>query len=149
MSLTSQVYAYSIATDAFYEPMEQYYHKRLLKLYSIRSNYQNKKKKKKNGKRIKKAPEYTWRKESLTWKKSAINRVIAAEKSKLSALLDERVNDSTPRQLNPEALKPKNVISLFESSTTRAFGLRPNELTDTNISVLEYKLHKSSKFNLP
>ena len=90
-------------------------------------------KKKKNGKRIKKAPEYTWRKESLSWKKSAINRVIAAEKSKLSALLDERVKDSTPRQLNPEALKPKNVISLFESSTTRAFGLRPNELTDTLI----------------
>ena len=111
--------------------MEQYYHKRLLKLYSIRSNYQNKKKK--NGKRIKKAPEYTWRKESLSWKKSAINRVIAAEKSKLSALLDERVKDPTPRELNPEALKPKNVISLFESSTTRAFGLRPNELTDTLI----------------
>ena len=99
MALEEILYAYSIATDAFYEPMEQYYHKRLLKLYSIRSNYQNKKKK--NGKRIKKTPEYTWRKESLTWKKSAINRAIATEKSKLSALLDERVKDSTPRRLNP------------------------------------------------
>ena len=131
MPLNKQIYCYSIDTSAFYEQKELYYHKRLLKLYSIRSNY--KKQKKKNGKRIKKAPEYTWRKESLTWKKSAINRVIAAEKSKLSALLDERVKDSTPRRLNPEALKPKNVISLFESSTTRAFGLRPNELTDTLI----------------
>ena len=108
MPLNKQIYCYSIDTSAFYEQAELYYHKRLLKLYSIRANYQNRKKK--NGKRIKKAPEYTWRKESLTWKKSAINRAIAAEKSKLSALLDERVKDSTPRQLNPEALKPKNVI---------------------------------------
>ena len=51
MALEEILYAYSIATDAFYEPMEQYYHKRLFKLYSIRSNYQNKKKK--NVKRMK------------------------------------------------------------------------------------------------
>ena len=129
MPLNKQVYCYSIDTSAFYEQEELYYHKRLLKLYSIRANY--KKQKKKNGKRIKKAPEYTWRNESLAWKKSAINRAIAAEKSKLSALLDERVKDPAPRQLNPEVLKPKNVISLFESSTTRSLGLKTDELTDT------------------
>ena len=64
MPLNKQVYCYSIDTSAFYEEKELYYHKRLLKLYSIRANY--KKQKKKNGKRIKKAPEYTWRRESLT-----------------------------------------------------------------------------------
>ena len=99
MPLNKQVYCYSVDTSAFYEQEELYYHKRLLKLYSIRANY--KKQKKKNGKRIKKAPEYTWRNEYLAWKKSSINRVIAAEKSKLSALLDERVKDPAPRQLNP------------------------------------------------
>lgn len=129
MPLNKQVYCYSVDTSAFYEQEELYYHKRLLKLYSIRANY--KKQKKKNGKRIKKAPEYTWRNESLAWKKSSINRVIATEKSKLSALLDERVKDPVPRQLNPEVLKPKNVISLFESSTTRSLGLKTDELTDT------------------
>ena len=106
MSLTRQIHLYSIATDSFYEPDEQYIHKRLLKLYKLRQKTTEK------------------------WKKASINRVIAKEKNKLSEILNNRLEDKIVRQLNPEAIKDKNVVSLFESSLTRALGIQTNELTD-------------------
>ena len=105
MSLTRQIHLYSIATDSFYEPDEQYIHKRLLKLYKLRQK-------------------------SEGWKKSSVNRVIAKEKNKLSEILNNRLEDKIVRKLNPEAIKDKNVVSLFESSLTRALGIQTNELTD-------------------
>lgn len=105
MSLTKQIHLYSVSTDAFYEPQEQYIHKRLLKLYKLR------------------------KKEQPKWKKSSINRVIKREKSKLVGLLNKRLESIAPRQLNPDCLKDKAVVSLFESSLTRALGLKTNELT--------------------
>ena len=126
MSLSSQVFAFSVGTDAFYELQEQYYHKRLLKLYKIRNNYK---------KDLKKQPQEKWWQESKKWRKSAINRVLAKEKERLSEILDKRADDHTPRQLNPDALNNKNVISLFESSLTRALKLKPNELTDKIVVV--------------
>lgn len=105
MSLTKQVHLYSIGTDAFYNEDEQYIHKRLLRLYGA---------KKRN---------------KLGWKKTAYNKLIAKEKKSLIEKLNERLLDTTPRQLNPEVIKDKNVISLFESSLTRALGLKTNELT--------------------
>ena len=62
------------------------------------------------------------------WKKS-VNILIKAEKDKLSEILDRRLNDRTPRVLNPDTLKDKAIISLFESSLTRALGIGQNELT--------------------
>lgn len=129
MSLSSQVFAFSVGTDAFYEPQEQYYHKRLLKLYKVRNNYK---------KDLKKQSQEKWWQESKKWRKSAINRVLAKEKSKLSKILDERAEERTPRQLNLEALNTKNVISLFESSLTRALKLKTNELTDLIMIVNVY-----------
>lgn len=105
MSLTRQIHLYSIATDSFYEPDEQYIHKRLLKLYKLRQK-------------------------SEGWKKSSVNRVIAKEKNKLSEILNNRLEDKIVRKLNPETIKDKNVVSLFESSLTRALGIQTNELTD-------------------
>lgn len=126
MSLSSQVFAFSVGTDSFYEPQEQYYHKRLLKLYKARNEYK---------KDLKKQSREAWWQESKEWRKSAINRVLAKEKNKLSEILDKRAEDRTPRQLNPESLNTKNVISLFESSLTRALKLKTNELTDFVIVV--------------
>ena len=105
MSLTRQIHLYSIATDSFYEPDEQYIHKRLLKLYKLRQK-------------------------SEGWKKSSVNRVIVKEKNKLSEILNNRLEDKIVRKLNPEAIKDKNVVSLFESSLTRALGIQTNALTD-------------------
>lgn len=105
MSLTKQIHLFSIATDAFYEPEELYIHERLLKLYKLRKNNIPK------------------------WKKASINRVIKKEKKKLVNLLDNRLNDHTPRHLNESALIDKNVVSLFESALTRALDIKTNELT--------------------
>ena len=129
MSLSRQVFAFSVGTDAFYEPQEQYYHKRLLKLYKARSEYK---------KDLRKQPQDEWWQESKDWRKSTINRVLTKEKNKLSEILDKRAEDRVPRQLNPESLNTKNVISLFESSLTRALKLKTNELTDLIMIVNVY-----------
>ena len=105
MSLTKQVHLYSISTDAFYEPKEQYIHKRLLKLYKLRN------------------------KELPKWKKSSVNRVIKKEKARMVELLEKRLDNNKPRQLNYSALIDKNVVSLFESALTRALDIKTNTLT--------------------
>lgn len=118
MSLNRQCFLYSVCTDAFYEPEEQEIHKRLLKLYSLRKLLKDSKLMAKN----EIANDYDF------WKKS-VNILIKAEKDGLSEILDRRLNDRTPRVLNPDALKDKSIISLFESSLTRALGIGQNELT--------------------
>lgn len=105
MSLTKQIHLYSIATDAFYEPKEQYIHQRLLKLYKLRN------------------------KELPKWKKASVNRVIKKEKAKIIDLLEERLKSNEPRQLNSAVLIDKNVVSLFESALTRALDITTNSLT--------------------
>lgn len=47
----------------------------------------------------------------------------------MSNLLDIRLESHEPRQLNPEAINDKNVVTLFESALTRALGIKTNELT--------------------
>ena len=106
MGLNKQIHLYSVATDAFYTEDEQFRHKRLLKLYKARQ--------------VKNIPD---------WRKKSINRVIKKEKAKLSELLDEHLKLQETRQLNESAVCDKNIISLFESSLTRALGLKTNELT--------------------
>lgn len=118
MSLNRQCFLYSVCTDAFYESEEQEIHKRLLKLYSLRKLLKDSKLMAKN----EIANDYDF------WKKS-VNILIKAEKDKLSEILNRRLNDRTPRVLNPDALKDKAIISLFESSLTRALGIGQNELT--------------------
>lgn len=105
MSLTKQIHLFSIDTSAFYEPDEQYIHQRLLKLYKFK------------------------KKDLPKWKKSCVNRVIKKEKAKLTKLLDRRLEDNKPRQLNQLALVDRNVVSLFESALTRALEIPTNSLT--------------------
>ena len=106
MALNKQIHLYSIATDAFYTEDERYRHKRLLKLYKARQ-----------------------KKDIQPWRKKAINRVIKKEKNKLTDLLNAHLERKETRQLNQSALCDKNIISLFESSLTRALNLKTNELT--------------------
>lgn len=106
MALNKQIHLFSIATDAFYTEEEQYRHKRLLKLYKARQ-----------------------KKDIQPWRKKAINRIIKKEKNKLTDLLNAHLEKKESRQLNKSALCDKNIISLFESSLTRALNLKTNELT--------------------
>ena len=121
MSLTKQIHTFSVGTDSFYDEKEQYYHQRLLKLYKARNEYK---------KDIKKQRKDVWWQESKDWRKKAINRVLTKEKEKLSSILNERAENRELRQLNPDSLKEKNIISLFESSLTRSLNLKTNELTE-------------------
>ena len=116
MSLTNQIHILSVATDAFYEPDEQAIHKRMLKLYTVRS---------KNKTRLQ-GKQKPW---DGDWRVSAYNRIIAGEKERLTALLDKRVADGCVRQLNQDTVKDRNVINLFESSLTRALEIPTFTLT--------------------
>ena len=118
MSLNKQCFLYSVATDAFYEEEERKLHKKLLKLYGLRKNI-------KDSKLMAKAPVEN---DVDFWKKT-INILIDAEKKHLTEILDNRLKDRTPRELNSEAIKDRAIISLFESSLTRALGINTNELT--------------------
>lgn len=111
MALNKQVYAYAVGTDAFYDEDERRCHERMIKLYTLRKKYKN-------------------CDDDMKWRKASINRVLAKEKNRLSEILDKRTEDRAPRELNQDCLKPKNVISLFESTLTRALGLKINELTE-------------------
>jgi len=122
MALNKQIYLYSVATDSFYDEEENKIHKELLKLYKIRKNLKDKKNKEKTEKL---GIQNDWD----FWIKS-INKIISDDKDKLNILLNNRLNNNKPRKLNPDSIKDKNIITLFESSLTRALGLKINELTD-------------------
>lgn len=122
MALNKQVYLYSVATDSFYDEEENKIHKELLKLYTLRKNLKDK--------RIREKTEtLNFQNDWEFWVKS-INKIISDDKDKLSSLLDKRLENNKPRILNPDSIKDKNIITLFDSSLTRALGLKINELTD-------------------
>lgn len=122
MSLTNQIHAYSVGTDAFYDESEQFIHKRLLKLYKLRAV--NRK--------------YKEKENECSWGTACINRVIKKEKEQLEQLLNKRLENTEPRTMNPEILKDKNVISLFVSSLTRAIGIENNQLSEDIFVVSVY-----------
>ena len=127
MSLTKLVHLYSVDTSSFYFPDEEEIHKRLLKLYSLRKKIVSWQEKIENNKKIKHPIDYT--KDELNLWKKEINNLIKQEKEKLTEILDSRLQDKDPRELNQESLKDRNIISLFESSLTRALGIKTDELT--------------------
>lgn len=122
MALNKQVYLYSVATDSFYDEEENKIHKELLKLYTLRKNLKDKKIREKT-------ETFNFQNDWEFWVKS-VNKIISDDKDKLSSLLDKRLENNKPRILNPDSIKDKNIITLFDSSLTRALGLKINELTD-------------------
>ena len=135
MSLSKSVFCASPATDAFYNEEENAVHQSLLKLYARRKNI----------KENKEEVDEETRKQNYT----EVNREIKAEKEKLTRLLDESLERNDLRTLNPEALTDKNIISLFESSLTRALGLKTNEVTEDImvVNVFFFQVFKSIEIN--
>lgn len=122
MALNKQIYLYSVATDSFYDEEENKIHKELLKLYKIRKDLKDKKTREKTEK-------LNLQNDWDFWIKS-INKIISDDKEKLNILLNERLKNNNPRKLNPDSIKDKNIITLFDSALTRALNLEINELTD-------------------
>lgn len=119
MPLSSQVYIRNQGTDSFYQPDENRIHQRMTKLYKLRAKVEKSKEPKK-------------------WLKKSINRVLKREKEKLVSILDSKINQGLVRELNPENLTDKTVISLFESALTRACEIKPGELSDKLFQVEFY-----------
>ena len=122
MALNKQIYLYSVATDSFYEEEENTIHKELLKLYTLRKNL-------KDNKTREITEKANFQNDWEFWTKS-INKIISDDKEKLEKLLDERLKDNRPRELNKDSLKDKNIITLFDSFLTRSLNLKINQLTD-------------------
>jgi len=64
------------------------------------------------------------------WKLESVNRILRKHKEELVNLLDSKLNQELIRNLRTDAIKDKNVISLFDSSTIRALNLKFNNLTN-------------------
>lgn len=75
---------------------------------------------------------------ALDWKVKAINRMLKKYKERLVENLDGKVDTGLVRELRLDAIKDKNVISLFDSTTTRALNLKINELTEEFFIVNVY-----------
>lgn len=120
MGLNKQVHLYSIDTSSFYDEDEMYIHRRMLKLYSLRNKLKEEKHKTiKKNKRFKNS-----------WKLESINRLLKKHKKQLSEVLNNKANIEIVRVLRNDAIKDKNVISIFDSSTVRALNLEIDKLTD-------------------
>lgn len=120
MSLSKQVHLYSIDTSSFYNEDEMFIHNRMLKLYNLRTKLKITQLKNKKNPDIK----------FDSWKLKSVNRLLRKYKKKLVSKLDPLANTEIIRDLRLDAIKDKNVISLFDSSTTRALNLKINQLTE-------------------
>lgn len=122
MALNKQIFLYSIDTSSFYDQEENIIHQDLLKLYQLRKICKD------HSIQIK-TKEFGIDNDWDYWNKT-INKLIAEDKNQLSQLLDQRLNDHTPRTLNEESIRDKNIVALFDSSLTRTLNLKINELTE-------------------
>lgn len=109
------MYIPSVATDAFYTPDEQAIHGKMVRLYTARNR-------EKAG-------------DARDWKLASINRLIKQRKERLSELLKQSLDDNITRELNPAAIRDKNIINLFCSELTRNLNIRPFERSDKIIIV--------------
>lgn len=123
MSLTNQIFCYSVDTDGFYYDDERLIHDTLNALYLERYEYK---------KLIEKNIEVDNNKSLI----KEINLVISENKNKLKELLSS--NMGKVRTLHNSYVSEKNVISVFESTFTRTVGISTNQLTDEIIVVHAY-----------
>ena len=137
MSLTKQIHVYAIGTDAFYNEAEQQVHERLLTLYALRKKITTWIEKLEDGKSVGNQLETYTLDDLNTWKKETNNQ-IKQEKENLTELLDASLGSTESRVLNEQVLSEKNVISLFESSLTRALEIKTNELSEDIFVVSVY-----------
>ena len=124
MSLEKFCYLYSVDTSCFYTPAEQDIHNKMLRIYSLRKKIKDK--------------QYKNPYIDYSWRLKIVNKSLKAYKEQLSNILNENVQKKIIRHLNPNELNDKAVINLFESSLTRALGIKPLDITKDIIIVNIY-----------
>lgn len=131
MNLTKQVHVYSLDTASFYNEFEMFIHRKLLRLYSLRNKIKNKTKTNRQGKKSLYESQYR-----------RVNKLLDYFKEKLVEEFDrtrEENNKSNKiRQLRPECLVGRNVVSVFESFLTRTLQCKVNELTEDIMIIQVY-----------
>ena len=126
MALSRQIHLYSIATDAFYTKEEKDISDVLSRLYKTRSVVKKKYKKHKN------------KQELYMHQLARLNKIIKHYKYQLIEQFKVTESQVPIRTLRNEAIVDKNVVSIFESSLTRALEINTNELTKDLMIVQVY-----------
>lgn len=123
LGLEKQIHVYSLDTACFYNQSEMKVHKKLLRLYGLRTKIRNKK--------------------NTTLYSHQLNRIdkyIKYFKDKLYTQFEQtrkyNLEHNQIRELRKETLIDKNVVSIFESFLTRTFKCETNELTK-NIMIVQ------------
>lgn len=127
LPLSKQCFVYSISTDNFYTGEENKIHDKMVKIYEELSKsgyYEDKKPPNKKNKNFKATLELD--EEEISDRKKELSRL----KSELTDCLNKERPRDFVRSLDKNAIKQYNVISLFESSLTRAFNIQTGELTE-------------------
>lgn len=121
MALQNQVHIYNVDTSAFYNKKEERIHIRSIEYKKLRD-------------KLKKVYEKTddEKKERLINLNIKINNRVKYLKQKLSNTL---MQNKDVRILNENYLKPCNVVSIFESSLSRALDIKTNTLSNDLIIV--------------
>ena len=121
MALQNQVHIYNVDTSAFYNKKEERIHIRSIEYKKLRDKLK---------KVYKKADDE--KKERLINLNIKINNRVKYLKQKLSNTL---MQNKDVRTLNENYLKPCNVVSIFESSLSRALDIKTNTLSNDLIIV--------------
>ena len=122
-ALDKQVYIYSLGTECFYTDEEYEIHKKLIKLYILRSKIKNISEKKSISK-----------KKLIKCKRilKKINTRISNHKQDLQLQFSKF--DSV-RELRKETLTDNKVIGIFDSALTRTIGMKIDDLSESLIVV--------------
>lgn len=121
MALQNQVHIYNVDTSAFYNKKEERIHIRSIEYKKLRDKLK---------KVYEKADDE--KKERLINLNIKINNRVKYLKQKLSNTL---MQNKDVRTLNENYLKPCNVVSIFESSLSRALDIKTNTLSNDLIIV--------------
>lgn len=125
INLEKQVQIYSVDTGMFYNAIEKRIHNRLKRNYIFKKHLKL---------ILKKQNEFV---KTIKWNRymDRTNERITKLKSKLKKELQ---GNTTCRTLDQDEVKPKHIISVFDSVLTRTLGISVNTLTEEIIIVQSY-----------
>ncbi|MGL5331162.1 MAG: RNA dependent RNA polymerase, partial [Peptostreptococcaceae bacterium] len=138
MALQNQIHIYSLDTSCFYNSREMAIHSRMSDLYVLRSQATSlvEKLEKQVAKRLDEDIED--RISSLKDIVSVYNNMLKHEKQRLYEELEITQIMGGVRNLRPDTLIDRNIISVFESSLTRTTGMKAGELTKDIMIIQTY-----------
>lgn len=115
MALNKLYYVYGLDTSCFYTDEEKAIEQRIIKARCLRALLKTKKQ---------------------DWKLNVLNRYIGEHKQKLKDVIKGNVD--LVRSIRPEKINDHKIVSTFDSSLTRCFGMKADEVNEEIIIVKVY-----------